>query len=272
MTALLHNFVLGLSNWFVALLNWRDTVWVAMCQTMINLSRRNRLGLLWALAEPLIAISLMYAVRSMLRARAPIYGESTFLFYATGFLPYYMFLRLSTRVAGGVGPGKNLPGLSSLDLYIANILVNSVMWITMMVAIFLGIWWGGGIDVVGFIDVSVCAVPILLLMTLAMGIGMLNGAISRYVPFWMIFYGLATRGLVFLSGVMQIVDLQPLSIRQYSIFNPLSHAIEWFRLGIWERYPHNSLDESYLITWVVVCLFLGMVVDRASLRTQAKIR
>lgn len=273
MTALLGDWFRGLSGWLAALVNWRRMVWLAMCQVMLNFSRRNRLGLVWALVEPLVAVMLMYAIRGMLRTRAPNYGESLFLFYATGFLPFYLFLRLSTRIRlARMGQTKTLPGLSSLDEYFANILVNVTIYITMMVVVFLGMWWIGDIDEVGFIDISVCAVPILLLIGLAMGIGMLNAAISRYIPLWGIFYALATRGLVFLSGVMQIVDLQPLNLRQYSILNPLSHAIEWFRLGIWERYPHNSLDESYLITWVVVCLFLGIVVDRASLRTQAKVR
>ncbi|TAJ92139.1 MAG: hypothetical protein EPO10_09140 [Reyranella sp.] len=273
MTALVSNWFLGLTVWFGALINWRRVVWLAMCQVMLGLSRRNRLGLIWALAEPLVAISLVYAVRGLLRMRGPEYGTSTFLFFATGFLPYYLFIRLSTRIrVARMGPGTSLPGVSSLDEYIATILVNAVIWITMIVVLFLGMWWVGDIEEVGFIDIPVSAVPLLLLIALATGIGLLNGAISRYIPFWVFIYSILTRGLLFLSGVLQIVDLQSLSIRQYAILNPLSHAIEWFRLGVWERYPHNSLDEDYLITWVVVCLFLGLVVDRASLRTLSRQR
>ena len=269
MTALLGNCFLGISNAFVAMSNWRRAVWLAMIHAMLSLSRRNRLGLIWALAEPLVAISLIYALRGMLRVRMPEYGPSLFLFFATGFLPYYLFLRLSTRMRIS-RKGNALPGVSTLDEYIANVLVNAIIWITMIVVIFLGMWWVGNIEVIGFIDVSVCVVPIFLLIALALGIGMLNAAVSRYIPFWGVFYAFATRGLLFISGVLYIVDLQSLSMRRYSILNPLSHAIEWFRLGVWERYPHNSLDKEYLITWVVVCLFLGIVVDRASLRTLAR--
>lgn len=273
MTALVQGWMQGVSSWFAALVNWQGVLWLAMCQVMLGLSRRNRLGLLWALAEPLLAISLMYALRGILRMRTPDYGTSLFLFFATGFLPYYLFLRLATHVRmAGVDRGTRLPSISALDAFIANILVNGIIWIVMIVAIFLGMWWIGGIEEIPNIDVSVCAVPILLLVAFAMGVGMLNSAINRYIPFWNIFFSLATRGLVFLSGVLQVVDTQPLSIRQYSILNPLSHAIEWFRLGVWERYPSNSLDKDYLITWVVICLFLGMVVDRASIRTQSRLR
>jgi len=263
----------GISNWFVALSAWRRVIWLAMCQIFLGLSRKNSLGLVWALAEPLVAVSMIYAIRGLLKMNTPNYGSSLFLFYATGFIPYFMFLRLSsgTRNAG-TGPDKRLPGMSALDAYIASLLVNSTIWITMMVALFLGMWWLSDIREISNISISVCAVPIFLLIMLAMGVGMLNTAISRYVPFWNLFYSLATRGLVFLSGILQIVDLQAPHLRYYSILNPLSHAVEWFRLGVWERYPHNSLDEGYLITWVLVCLFLGMVIDRGSIRTLGRFR
>ncbi len=264
MMAQAGNYFLGLSNWFVALSNWRRVIWMAMCQIFLGMGRKNALGLIWSLAEPLIAITMIYAIRGLLKMNVPNYGTSLFLFYASGFFPYYLFLRLSSRTRSS-GPAHRLQGLSALDAYIAALLVNATIWITMIVALFLGMWWISDIREISNIDLAVCAVPILLLLLLALGVGMLNAAIIRYVPFWGIIYSMATRGLIFLSGVLQIVDLQPFKIRQYSIANPLSHAIEWFRLGIWERYPHNSLDKNYLITWVVACLFLG-IIDRASLR------
>lgn len=256
----------GLYEVFVAISRWRRTIWLAMCQIFLGLGQKP-LGLFWALAEPLVAIALVYAIRGLLRLNTPNYGTSLFLFFASGFLPYYLFIRLSTRTAYvRAGAERRLPGMSALDAYIANILVNALIWIGMIVAIFLGMMWFGGIREIQYIVVHTSAVPIVLLVVLAMGLGMINIAISRYLRFWPILYSVLTRGLVFLSGVMQIVDLQSPRIRQYSIINPLSHAIEWFRLGIWERYPHNSLDKEYFITWVLVVLFLGMIVDRGTMR------
>ena len=271
MVALVGNCFLGLANWFVALSNWRRVIWLAMCQIFLGMSRKNALGLIFALAEPLIIISMVYAIRGLLKNNTPNYGSSLFLFYASGFFPYYLFLRLSSRTRSA-GPERRLPGLSSLDAYIAALLVNALIWITMIVGLFLGMWWISDIREIAYISISVCAAQIFLLILLALGVSMLNAAIIRYIPFWGFVYSIATRGLVFLSGILQIVDLQPIKIREYSILNPLSHAIEWFRLGIWDRYPHNSLDKDYLISWVVVCLFLGIVIDRASIRTMGRAR
>lgn len=265
--AFIGDWFLGISNWFVALSNWRRVIWLAMCQVFMSFSRRGTLGFLWMLAEPLVAVMVIYAIRGLLKMNTPNYGSSLFLFYATGFLPFYLFVILSSRArtAGG-GFGGRLPGLSGLDAFIASILVYGLIWIIMIMAIFLGMWWLFGIREAGNVSLSVCAAPIGLLVLLAMGVGMINSAIMRYFAFWAVLYGVFTRGLVFMSGVMQIVDLQPLMFRQFSILNPLSHAIEWFRIGVWERYPHNSLDKDYLIMWVIVVLVLGIVVDRATLR------
>jgi capsular polysaccharide transport system permease protein len=266
MIARLAGSFTGLYEVFVAVSRWRRTIWLAMCQIFLGLGQKP-LGLFWALAEPLVAIALVYAIRGLLRLNTPNYGTSLFLFFASGFLPYYLFLRLSTRTAYvRAGAERRLPGMSALDAYIANILVNALIWIVMIVAIFLGMMWLGGIREIQYIVVHTSAVPIVLLVVLAMGLGMINIAISRYLPFWLILYSILTRGLIVFSGVMQIVDLQTPRIRQYSIINPLSHGIEWFRLGIWERYPHNSLDKEYFITWVVVVLFMGMIVDRGTMR------
>ncbi|MFN4016076.1 MAG: ABC transporter permease [Reyranella sp.] len=257
-----------ISNHFLALSNWRRVVWLAMVQTFAALGRKNALGFIMTLAEPLIAIVLIYAIRGLLKQNTPNYGTSLFLFYASGFFPYFMFVRLSSRARNSGGGRGRLPGQSALDAYIAVTLANAIIWIGMIIAIFLAMWWVSDVKEIRNITISVVVPPLILLVLLAMGVGMINSAVVRYIPIWSIIYSLATRGLIFFSGVLHIVDLQALWIRQYSIINPLSHAIEWVRLGIWERYPHNSLDKAYLIEWVLVCLFLGMVIDRASLRAR----
>lgn len=162
-----------------------------------------------------------------------------------------------------------LPGLSALDVYIASILINALIWIVMIVAIFFGMWlWG--IDQARPDSIVTCAQPIVLLMLFGMGVGMINNVITRYFTPWSSIYAVVTRGLVFLSGVFLIVDLQPLRWRVWSIANPLSHGVEWFRLGVYGRYPHNSLDMSYLIEWMLIALFIGVVLDRAALRSLDK--
>lgn len=257
-------------GYVIAVSNWWRLVWLSMSQILSQYSRGSRLGFILALLEPLIVIGGMYILRGLFRGREASYGTSLFLFIATGVLPYFLFIRLATRTRGtATGPRTRLPGTSALDVYIASILVNALVWIAMMVAIFVGMWlWG--IDRARPYSIITCAEPIILLILLGMGVGMINNVITRYITIWNTIFAVVTRGLVFLSGVFLIVDLQPLRYRVWSEANPLSHGVEWFRLGVYGRYPHNSLDTTYLIEWVLIALFIGVVVDRAALRSLDK--
>jgi capsular polysaccharide transport system permease protein len=256
-------YALAVSNW------WRF-IWLSMSQQLTQYSRGSRFGFLLALAEPLVVIGGVYILRGLFRGKETAYGTSLFLFIASGVLPYFLFIRLSTRTRGAATrPQTRMPGLSALDVYIALILMNTLIWIVMIVVIFLGMWLSG-IERAQPYSIVNCAEPVALLIIFGTGVGMINNVIIRYFALWAWIYGLLTRGLAFLSGVFYIVDLQPLWLRAWSVANPLSHAVEWFRLGVYGRYPHNSLDPAYLVQWALVALFLGIVVDRAALRTLDK--
>ena len=248
-----------------AISNWWRLVWMTMGQLLASYGGGGRFSFIMSLLEPLFLIGAFYLFRSLFRMGGGGYGTSLFLFMASGLLPFYLFLQVSSRASSAVRAGGRFPGLSTLDVYIATTLLNSLIWITMILVIFVGMWLYG-IAQARPESIVTCAASLVLLIILAMGVGMINNVIARYFRLWLFVYRIATRGLIFLSGVFFIVDLQPFLIRAWSVANPLSHGIEWFRLGVYGRYPHISLDQSYLIKWAFVALFLGFVLDRAAIR------
>lgn len=261
--------IVATRNAAVALSNWWTLVWITMTQIMSSYGRAGRLSFIVSLLEPIILVMLLYVIRGIFKAGTASFGTSLLLFLASGFMPYYLFLNISSRsrAAGRVIP--RITGLTSLDFTIAIVLLNSIIWISMIAAMFTGMWLYG-IDQARPDSIVTSITPLLLLIALAMGVGMLNNAIVRYFRFWLLIYRIGMRGLVFLSGVPFIVDLQPLWLREWSIANPLTHGIIWFRVGIYGNFPHNSLDRTYFLEWVVVVLFLGIVLDRATIRVFAK--
>lgn len=253
-------------NSLTAVSNWRLMIWLAVRHLLNSYTGGSRVAFITTLLEPLVIVSGMYVIRGLLKTNMPNYGTSLFLFYASGFLPFYLFIRVSSRTRQArTRPSGVLPGLSPLDVFIATVLLNSLIWITMIVVIFCGMWLYG-IDQARPASLVTCAIPIMLLIVLGAGIGMINNVIGRFLSFWNTFYAIFTRGLLFLSGVIIIVDFTPIWLREICIINPLSHGVEWFRLGVYGRYPHNSLDPAYLIEWALIALFIGVVVDRAAIR------
>jgi len=258
--------IAAIQNNLVAAWHWRAAIWLGVCYLLNNRARGSKMAMFLALLEPLVLIAIFYFLRAMVREGLPQYGTSLLLFLCSGLLPFFMFIRISTHTRSvNVGPRSRLPGLSALDVYIANVIAHSIIWITMIVAIFLAMWLYG-IRQARPASIVDCAAPILLLILLATGVGMINNVIVRYVRVWATLYPILMRVIIFLSGVWVVVDLLPLGWRWWCMLNPLSHAIEWFRLGVYGIYPHNSLDQAYLLEWTLVVLFLGFIIDRAALR------
>jgi capsular polysaccharide transport system permease protein len=251
---------------WVAFSNWRLMIWAALYQVLAKQARGSKMMFVLTVLEPLIVISAFYAIRGVLKQNTPNFGTSLFLFYASGLLPYYLFMRISSKTRAAVAkPNSLLPGLSALDVFIATALLNAIIYISMMILILWGIWLYG-IDDARPASIVTCAAPVGLFIVLGFGVGMINNVISRFLPMWTMLYQIFTRGLVFLSGVIFIVDLAPIWLRKWMVVNPLSHGVEWFRLGVYGNYPHNSLDRSYLVEWAIIVLFLGFVLDRATMR------
>jgi capsular polysaccharide transport system permease protein len=49
-------------------------------------------------------------------------------------------------------------------------------------------------------------------------------------------------------------------------YNPMMHAIALFRTGFYPNYPTGLLDTSYLFYSAIAALFIGIVLERITVR------
>lgn len=248
------------------LLNWTSVISAGLLQLISKLTQGSKVMFAFQLLEPVVFVVALYLIRSFFKQNVPNYGTSLFLFYASGILPCYLFIRVSARARiVSVGPNTLLPSASGLDAQVATALLYTIFTLSTMLFVFLGMWlWG--IREAEPQYIPDCIAPISLLILFGFGVGVVNNVIGRYLLFWHALYSTMTRGLIFLSGAVFVVDLTPIWVRKILIINPLSHAVEWFRLGLYGRYPHNSLDKDYLLGCALIFLLLGLVLDRVALR------
>jgi len=245
--------------------NWKTTIAFLMVQYLSHRGRAGRLATLYALAEPLLLLGGVYLVRGVFRGAFAEYGTSTLLFFATGLFPYFMFVRTSSLSRAVSNPRQPLPRIRSMDVFVAQMAANALIWLLVITLLHLGMW-AYGIEQARPASVSTCAYALALLLVFGAGVGLLNSAISRYFPFWFTAYGIMTRGLLFFSGVLHVADLYPVAFREWLAWNPILQGIILFRIGVYGRYPSYIFDEYYLLKCAVVLLFIGVVADRASLR------
>jgi capsular polysaccharide transport system permease protein len=113
-----------------------------------------------------------------------------------------------------------------------------------------------------------CAGALCFLFLFGLGIGLLTSAMQRRFTLWWYIYGKLTYHLAFLSGVMTVVDVVPLQFRDILVLNPITHAIEWFRIGLYGHYPHATFDMEYLVNCTCFVLMLGVLAHRTTLRIE----
>ncbi len=245
-------------NAWIAASRWCRVIWLMIPQILAQTTRGSKLALLMRIFAPLLLICVLYATRGMLKMRTPNYGTSLFLFYASGFLPFFMFREISLRTRT---TGRILPGGTAMDEQIASVIFVALLYLFMGTLIFYGMWLYG-IAEARPASLVTCLIPVGLLMALGFGVSMINKVLTHFVPVWAWVYRMCTGGLIFLSGIVYISDLMPMVVRNIIVYNPLMHAVDWFRLGVYGRYPHLLLDKTYFVSFTLITVFLGFVLER----------
>ncbi|WP_043833953.1 ABC transporter permease [Muricoccus aerilatus] len=227
-------------------------------------SGRSRIGYLWALIEPLSHVAVMCVVYWAINRRAPV-GPSVVLFFITGVLPFFLFHKVALQVGGAVRGSQKvlrMPFVSPLDMIVARAVLAGLTWVVVI-----------SILVVLLLAMEVMEPPVspetavlaaLLTFALGLGVGLVNATAMSLWSSWVHIYGVLTRPLYIFSGIFFSVDRIPSNLQYWLSWNPVLHAVQWFRTGFRSDYSTPVLDRTYLISWVLASLLLGLSMLRAA--------
>ncbi|ADH89058.1 ABC-2 type transporter [Ancylobacter novellus DSM 506] len=234
-----------------------------MLREMRLRSVHSRLSYLLALLEPILQLTMMMTIFTYI-GRRPEFGTSLLLFLGTGILPFFLFTHVSGRTTGAIrasGLVRALAPIQPLDIMLARALLETLTLLFVAVLLFTFIYATGVKE----------AIPIRPLLAiegfaatafLAIAFGLINGVIGAFFRLWAVFYGVASRSLIFLSGVFFVPDFMPPPVRAVLAWNPLLHGLEWFRSGFYLTYPTLTLDKGYILGFAVVSLLIGLALER----------
>ena len=223
----------------------------------------SKLGYGWALLEPILHIlmlSLVFAV--MMRGRPPI-GEEFFIFYYTGIIPYHMFVHTSTSMTYAItsnGSLLQLPLVSTFDVLMARGLLE--LFTDTLVAVILLAGFGAiGLGALPY-DLSGVSASVLVVWLFGCGCGFVNAVLNAFSKSWDKIWAQLTRILYFCSGIFYVPGMMPDWIRDILAWNPILHAVDWFRSSFFQEYEPHWLDRSYLSIVAVVTLLAGLGLER----------
>jgi capsular polysaccharide transport system permease protein len=215
---------------------------------------RSALGYLWEVVEP-VAYILLLTFLFGLFLQAPPLGTSFPLFYASGILPFLMFLEVTNRVSGAIRFSRPLltyPGVTFLDAILARFLVAAVTKVivfSVVLALLVAFW-----RVEPFFDAARLVEGVVAVLLMALSVGTMNCLLMAFFPLYDRIWMLVTKPLLVISAVIYMFDTVPLPWRDWLWWNPVVHLVGMVRGGIYPTYHGDYVSLPYLAALVSLTL------------------
>nr|WP_255647539.1 ABC transporter permease [Ensifer sp. IC4062] len=223
-------------------------------------------GYLWAIFDPVAHVAMMTVIFQAF-ARMPALGLSFPLFFASGYLPFTFYQRMSSFMAGTMQANKTLlsyPVVSPFDAIISRFILQFMTDALVSFLIFLLIMELGGVtqpmNIAGMIEAAGAAA------VLGLGMGTINIVMFARFPIYEQIFGIINRPLFMISGVFFLPETLPNPFRDVIFYNPLVHIIMWFRSAVYAEYRADGLDKGYVIEFALVCFVVSLVLLTTSMR------
>ncbi|MDJ0858392.1 MAG: ABC transporter permease [Dinoroseobacter sp.] len=211
-------------------------------------------GYLWAVLEPAAGIALLTLVFA-LGFKSPPLGTNFPLFYATGIVPFLMYLDISGKLGTAVMFSKPLlayPAVRYLDALVARFLLNAVTQLMVGCMLFFGLLWVFETRTV--LDPGRIALAFAMTLALAAGVGTLNCFLMSRFPLWQRIWAILNRPLFIISCIFFTFEAAPAELRSILWWLPTIHPIGVMRAGFYPGY-----EASYASPFYIFSLSLGMV-------------
>lgn len=237
-----------------------------MLREMATTYGRSALGYIWAVAEPVAGIMLMSLIFS-LAFRAPPLGTNFPIFYATGYLPFVMYMDISAKMAVSIRFNKPLlfyPGVTFVDALLARFLLNALTQV-MVVYVVLG-----ALVLAYDPDVSFAFDWIMLSLLgaaiLGVGVGTLNCFMFSYFPSYERLWAVVNRPMFIVSGIFFTFESVPQPFRDWLWWNPLVHIIGMMRRGFYSYYEAPYVSLVYVYGLGLLLMLVGLALLRRHYR------
>lgn len=225
---------------------------------------RSHLGYIRALLEPLAWIAGLWGVFLLLDRASPVAAPLAF-FLLTGVCPWVAFMRTWTYTSHAMEANRGLlsfPGVKPLDLVVARALLEFVTQLFVLAILVIVLhWW---FDDTALLPEDPFGVLLAFsaIVLLGAGFGLVSECMTLVFNSFNVIAQVAGRFLFFLSGVFFVSERLPADYQRILSWNPVLHAIEWFRADYFSVVERGSCDVTYLLGVALALLLLGMVLQR----------
>ena len=220
---------------------------------------RASLGFLWQVIEPVVSIAILSVLFSMI-SRSPPLGTNFPLYYVTGVVPFHLYASIGRQVSGSMRFSRNLLGLPAVtvvDLIMARFLLSALTNICIFIAML--VWLNTAYDLQLRPDMGALMLGLVMAMILGLGIGTLNAVLMPASAIYESVWGLVTRPMVLVSGVLFHIEDLPEPIFAVLKWNPIAQIVAQTRHAFYPSYDIAWVSPAYVALIAAVCFALGLV-------------
>ncbi len=234
------------------------TIAALMLREMTSTYGRSPGGYIWAVLEPalgLLVITLIFSIGF----RSPKLGTNFAIFYASGLLPFFMFMNVSMKVQQSINFSKQLlsyPRVTFVDALLARLFLTIIIQSIVGVLIFTFI--RTMYETRTILDLGHILNAYAMATAIGMGVGMLNCVLVSRQAIWASIWSVITRPLILISGVIILHDTIPQPYRDWLSWNPLVHVVGESRRGFYYSYSADYVDVAYAYGFALVTAMIGL--------------
>lgn len=235
------------------------TIMALMLREMSTTYGRSPGGYLWALIEPVAAIAVLSIGFSLL-FRAPVLGTNFALFFASGYLPFAIYQTVERNTAIALRFNRALlayPAVTYADSVIARFLLAALTQMLVMAIVITGIHLIFGVR--GMIDYPTMITAAVLAACVGLGVGVLNCYLTAIYPVWGNVWGIVTRPMFLISGVIFTFESMPTSVQNVLWYNPVLQIIGLSRRGLYSSYRADYVSVPYIAGVALVTAVFGFL-------------
>ena len=246
-----------------ALVSKKNVMGAVILRDMRTRFFNHGLGFIIVPIWPLIHMGVLILIHAAAGHGAPLYGESTALFYATGLVPTLAFMYVSRFMGWSVAQNRPMmafPAVKSLDVMFGRAFLEFIAACITLVSIMTIL------SVTGQnpwpVDIERAVSAYFAVIFLAIGCGILVGALGMLQPFLLTIWQVVLICLYISSGTMFVASNLPDQASYLLSFNPVLECVEWMRTAFYVSYSDKLVSEEYVLCFATVVLCLGLAIER----------
>lgn len=235
------------------------TIGALILREMATTYGRSAGGYIWAVLEPAGGIAVMTLIFS-LGFRSPPLGTNFPIFYATGLVPFLMYLDVSGKISTSLMFSKQLlayPAVTYVDAIIARFILNVLTQLMVGYVLFTGILLA--FETRTTLELDRIALGFTMTAALALGVGVMNCFLMSMYPVWQRLWSIVNRPLFILSCIFFTFESVPEPYRSILWYVPTVHLTGTFRAAFYQGYDATYVSPIYVFSLSGVLLMMGLV-------------